>query len=122
MRNLNDKNSQLQKQLDNVIREGIVPACHHQYMPSLIFMIANSEITLLNNKRAGMSTTRDMVRCVVLRACHTELERDLEVEKRKVRDLQEANREAEKEYQKLKVRVRFSYFSYLTPLFFSGPT
>ncbi|KAJ8086312.1 hypothetical protein PM082_005135 [Marasmius tenuissimus] len=48
-------------------------------------MIANSEIALLNNKR-------------------TELERDLEVEKRKVRDLQEANREAEKEYQKLKLQ------------------
>ena len=32
-----------------------------------------------------------------------ELERDLEVERRKVRDLQEANRESEKEYQKLKV-------------------
>ncbi|KAF9263653.1 hypothetical protein L218DRAFT_864457 [Marasmius fiardii PR-910] len=67
LRNLNDKNSQLQKQLDSVVRE------------------ANGEITLLNNKK-------------------TELERDLEIEKRKVRDLQEANRESEKEYQKLKVR------------------
>ncbi|KAL0573714.1 hypothetical protein V5O48_008233 [Marasmius crinis-equi] len=68
LRNLNDKNSQLQKQLDSVVRE------------------ANSEIALLNNKRA-------------------ELERDLEVEKRKVRDLQEANRESEKEYQKLKTQL-----------------
>ncbi|KIK65565.1 hypothetical protein GYMLUDRAFT_159140 [Collybiopsis luxurians FD-317 M1] len=66
LRNLNDKNSQLQKQLDNVVRE------------------ANGEISLLNNKVA-------------------ELERDLEVEKRKVRDLQDATREREKEYQKLKV-------------------
>ncbi|KAJ4472203.1 hypothetical protein J3R30DRAFT_3523872 [Lentinula aciculospora] len=67
LRNLNDKNSQLQKQLDNVIRE------------------ANGEITLLNNKT-------------------TDLERDLEVERRKVRDLQEATREREKEYQKLKAQ------------------
>ena len=34
-----------------------------------------------------------------------DLERDLEVERRKVRDLQEATREREKEYQKLKVRI-----------------
>ncbi|KAJ3990288.1 hypothetical protein F5890DRAFT_1480904 [Lentinula detonsa] len=67
LRNLNDKNSQLQKQLDNVVRE------------------ANGEIALLNNKA-------------------TDLERDLEVERRKVRDLQEATREREKEYQKLKVQ------------------
>ncbi|KAJ3842501.1 hypothetical protein F5878DRAFT_576689 [Lentinula raphanica] len=67
LRNLNDKNSQLQKQLDNVVRE------------------ANGEIALLNNKA-------------------TDLERDLEVERRKVRDLQEATREREKEYQKLKAQ------------------
>ncbi|ESK93774.1 e3 ubiquitin-protein ligase ccnb1ip1 [Moniliophthora roreri MCA 2997] len=46
---------------------------------------ANGEIALLNSKRA-------------------ELELDLENEKRKVRDLQEANKEQEKEYQKLKVQ------------------
>ena len=34
---------------------------------------------------------------------HSELERDLELERRKVRDLQEASRERDKEYQKLKV-------------------
>ena len=32
-----------------------------------------------------------------------ELERDLELERRKVRELQEASRERDKEYQKLKV-------------------
>ncbi|THV05462.1 hypothetical protein K435DRAFT_647354 [Dendrothele bispora CBS 962.96] len=74
LRNLNDKNSQLQKQLDNVIRE------------------ANSEITLLGNK-------------------NSELERDLEVERRKVRDLQEATREREKEYQKLKVNTTLTFRS-----------
>ncbi|KAJ3904862.1 hypothetical protein F5879DRAFT_952998 [Lentinula edodes] len=67
LRNLNDKNSQLQKQLDNVVRE------------------ANGEISLLNNKTA-------------------DLERDLEVERRKVRDLQDGTREREKEYQKLKAQ------------------
>ncbi|KAJ7638573.1 hypothetical protein FB45DRAFT_976707 [Roridomyces roridus] len=67
VRNINDKNAQLQKQLDNVVRE------------------ANGEINLLSNKNA-------------------ELERDLELERRKVRDLQDAGRERDKEYQKLKVR------------------
>ena len=33
-----------------------------------------------------------------------ELERDLELERRKVRELQETARERDKEYQKLKVR------------------
>ncbi|KAJ7937309.1 hypothetical protein B0H13DRAFT_1588984 [Mycena leptocephala] len=66
VRNVNDKNAQLQKQLENVVRE------------------ANGEISLLSNKRA-------------------ELERDLELERRKVRDLQEAAREHDREYQKLKV-------------------
>ncbi|TFK55867.1 hypothetical protein OE88DRAFT_668480 [Heliocybe sulcata] len=67
LRNLNDKNAQLQKQLDNVLRE------------------ANSEISLLGNKIS-------------------ELERDLELERRKVRDLQDASRERDKEYQKLKTQ------------------
>ncbi|KAF9247012.1 hypothetical protein BU15DRAFT_57942 [Melanogaster broomeanus] len=66
-RNLNDKNAQLHKQLENVIRE------------------ANGEINLLGNKVA-------------------ELERDLELERRKVRELQDASREREKEYQKLKAQ------------------
>jgi len=63
----NEKNAQLQKQLDNVIRE------------------ANGELNLLNNK------------------IHA-LERDVELEKRKNRDLQEASRERDKEYQKLKAQ------------------
>ncbi|GLB33523.1 putative chiasma assembly protein [Lyophyllum shimeji] len=66
MRSLNDKNAQLQKQLENVVRE------------------ANGEISLLNNKIA-------------------ELERDLELERRKVRELQDSSRDREKEYQKLKL-------------------
>ncbi|KAF9452186.1 hypothetical protein P691DRAFT_722507 [Macrolepiota fuliginosa MF-IS2] len=67
IRNINDKNAQLQKQLENVVRE------------------ANSEINLLSNKTA-------------------QLERDLELERRKVRDLQDASRERDKEYQKLKAQ------------------
>jgi E3 ubiquitin-protein ligase CCNP1IP1 len=35
----------------------------------------------------------------------TEFERDLELERRKVRDLQEASRDRDKEYQKLKVEL-----------------
>ncbi|KAH7916154.1 hypothetical protein BJ138DRAFT_689197 [Hygrophoropsis aurantiaca] len=66
-RNLSDRNAQLQKQLDNVIRE------------------ANGEINLLGNKVA-------------------ELERDLELQRRKVNELQDASRDREKEYQKLKIQ------------------
>ncbi|RDB23263.1 E3 ubiquitin-protein ligase CCNB1IP1 [Hypsizygus marmoreus] len=66
VRNLNDKGVQLQKQLDNVVRE------------------ANSEIALLNSKTA-------------------ELERDLELERRKIRELQDGSKEREREYQKLKL-------------------
>ncbi|KAF9495758.1 hypothetical protein BDN71DRAFT_1390782 [Pleurotus eryngii] len=68
VRNMNDKNAQLQKQLENVVRE------------------ANSEVNLLTNKVA-------------------ELERDLELERRKVREVHEASRERDKEYQKLKANV-----------------
>ncbi|KIK08511.1 hypothetical protein K443DRAFT_561411 [Laccaria amethystina LaAM-08-1] len=66
VRNVNDKNAQLQKQLENVVRE------------------ANGELIILNNKKA-------------------ELERDVELERRKVRELQDASREQNKEYLKLKV-------------------
>ncbi|KDQ20722.1 hypothetical protein BOTBODRAFT_101062 [Botryobasidium botryosum FD-172 SS1] len=70
LKNVNERNAQLQKQLENVIRE------------------ANSELGLLNNKIAG-------------------LERDLELERRKSRDLHESSKEKDKEYQKLKVRLRY---------------
>ncbi|KAG5728735.1 E3 ubiquitin-protein ligase CCNB1IP1 [Termitomyces sp. T112] len=68
VRNLNDKNAQLQKQLENVVRE------------------ANGEISLLNGKAA-------------------ELERDLELERRKIHELQDTSRDREKEYQKLKLQL-----------------
>ncbi|KAG8690326.1 hypothetical protein FRC08_010564, partial [Ceratobasidium sp. 394] len=67
MKNVNERNAHLQKQLDNVVRE------------------ANSELTLLNNKLTG-------------------IERDLELERRKTRDLMDAAREKDKEYQKLKTQ------------------
>ncbi|KAI0248690.1 hypothetical protein BJV78DRAFT_1130966 [Lactifluus subvellereus] len=66
VRSINDKNTQLQKQLENLVRE------------------ADSEINLLNNKLS-------------------DLERELDLERRKNRDLQETSRERDKEYQKLKV-------------------
>ncbi|KAL5530182.1 hypothetical protein ACEPAF_6439 [Sanghuangporus sanghuang] len=65
LKNMNERNAQLQKQLDNVIRE------------------ANGELSLLNNKLQG-------------------LERELEIERRKIREMQDAARERDKEYQKLK--------------------
>ncbi|KAL5508017.1 hypothetical protein ACEPAH_5635 [Sanghuangporus vaninii] len=65
LKNMNERNAQLQKQLDNVIRE------------------ANGELSLLNNKLQS-------------------LERELEIERRKMREMQDAARERDKEYQKLK--------------------
>lgn len=67
VRSINDKNAQLQKQLENLVRE------------------ADSEIGLLSNKLS-------------------DLERDLDLERRKNRDLQETSRERDKEYQKLKAQ------------------
>jgi len=67
VRSINDKNAQMQKQLENVVRE------------------ANGEISLLSSKVS-------------------ELERDLELERRKIRDLQDTSRERDKEYQKLKAQ------------------
>ncbi|KZP12087.1 hypothetical protein FIBSPDRAFT_755408 [Athelia psychrophila] len=81
VRNINDKNAQIQKQLDNVIRE------------------ANGEINILNSKLA-------------------ELETDLELERRKVRDMHEASRERDKEYQKLKVRPLITRMQLRTVLIF----
>ncbi|KAF7355067.1 E3 ubiquitin-protein ligase ccnb1ip1 [Mycena sanguinolenta] len=84
VRNVNDKNAQLQKQLDNVVREGGGRA--YAYVPILLIdPPAHGEINLLSNKNA-------------------ELQRDLELERRKVRELQEAAREQDKEYQKLKTQ------------------
>ncbi|KAM6495611.1 hypothetical protein JOM56_008317 [Amanita muscaria] len=65
LRNVGDKNAQLQKQLENVVREGKF---------YLLFTVKIAE-----------------------------LERDLEIERRKNRELQDAARDRDKEYQKLKV-------------------
>ncbi|KAH9482421.1 hypothetical protein JR316_0004521 [Psilocybe cubensis] len=89
VRNLNDKNAQLQKQFDNVVREAAV---------------ANGELNLLNSKKAGLRDylpPKQIVDCVNV----TELERDLELERRKVRELQDAARERDKEYAKLKAQL-----------------
>ncbi|KAG9032959.1 hypothetical protein FRB95_000707 [Tulasnella sp. JGI-2019a] len=65
LKNANEKNADMSKQLDNVIHE------------------ARSQIELLTNKNSL-------------------LERDLELERRKTRELSDASREKDKEYQKLK--------------------
>lgn len=98
IRNLNDKQAQLQKQLDNVIREGDAPPALdylHSQLP------ANGEINLLSNKVAGIVNcpTHRIAKASIV----SELERDMELERRKVHELQDSSREREKEYQKLKV-------------------
>ena len=104
MRNVNDKNGQLQKQLDNVIREGklkrMVCSAMSLITNFLPYNLANGEMNLMNNKKTGK------VRFLIFIAdlmVDVELERDLELERRKVRELQETARERDKEYQKLKV-------------------
>ena len=62
---------------------------------------ANGELNLLNNKIQG--TTGGDLKPQASDSV-VALERDVELEKRKNRDLQEASREQDKEYQKLKVR------------------
>jgi E3 ubiquitin-protein ligase CCNP1IP1 len=65
---------------------------------------ANSEIALVNNKLAG---ARPPPTRVANTADHSaELERDRELDRRKIRELQDGARERDKEYQKLKVRLR----------------
>ena len=66
----------------------------------LPYNLANGEMNLMNNKKTGK------VRFLIFIAdlmVDVELERDLELERRKVRELQETARERDKEYQKLKV-------------------
>jgi hypothetical protein len=45
----------------------------------------------------------------------SELERDFELERKKVHDLQDATRERDKEYQKLKVNQHISLFETADP-------
>lgn len=51
IRNLNDKQAQLQKQLDNVIREGDP---QHEFDSVHSQLLANGEINLLGNKVQGI--------------------------------------------------------------------
>ena len=88
---MNERNAQLQKQLDNVIREGCLTICILCYW-FLTLHAANSEIALMNSKVQG-------------------LEKELEMERRKIRELQDSTRERDKEYQKLKVRYRKNIFA-----------
>ncbi|KAI6034071.1 hypothetical protein PISMIDRAFT_87121 [Pisolithus microcarpus 441] len=60
-RNLNDRNAQLQKQLENVIREGEnVPTSEHTFTP--LWRVANGEIRLLGDKITGATICID--RCL----------------------------------------------------------
>jgi hypothetical protein len=53
VRSLNDKNAQLQKQLDNVVREGKLLAHLSRTFLNPYFTAANGEISLLNGKMSG---------------------------------------------------------------------
>ena len=55
MRNVNDKNGQLQKQLDNVIREGKLNDIYRYFVDTNLLPcnLANGEMNLMNNKKTG---------------------------------------------------------------------
>lgn len=56
LRNVNERNAQMQKQLENVVREGkySVRVCFRTAPDVFLFCFeANSELGLLNNKLAG---------------------------------------------------------------------
>lgn len=101
VRNMSDKNAQMQKQLDNVVREG---------MENMMIIMAMELINFKSSKWGNQLIKLQDIRLVSLFSCaisraiiHVpELERDLELERRKNRELQEASRERDKEYQKLK--------------------
>ena len=67
----------------------------------IVLLTANGELGILGNKVSGMASYLILYLLSIHR--FAELERDLELERRKVRELQEASRERDKEYQKLKV-------------------
>ncbi|KAK7696626.1 hypothetical protein QCA50_001284 [Cerrena zonata] len=79
---MSEKNGYLQKELDNAVRE------------------ARGQISLLNNKVSGI-----LDRFLLLHPTQSfaEMERDLELERRRSASLQDSLRDREKEYQKLKV-------------------
>lgn len=67
-------------------------------------MIANSELGLLTNKLAGEIQHDGIFRSFISLYLCAGYERDLELERRKNRDLVEAAKDKDTEYQKLKVR------------------
>jgi hypothetical protein len=57
VRSINDKNAQLQKQLENLVREGTRFSCEDKTVLSVTrdLFLADSEINLLNSKLSGDS-------------------------------------------------------------------
>jgi hypothetical protein len=55
VRSINDKNAQLQKQLENLVREGIVFRTTDRDAKKVTFLwsLADSEISLLSSKLSG---------------------------------------------------------------------
>lgn len=60
-------------------------------------------MNLLNSKKEGTDNAKNESK--PLEDFSSELERDLELERRKVRELQEGSRERDREYAKLKVTL-----------------
>lgn len=110
MRNVNDKNAQLQKQLENVVREGYRLTLRLCFLSNWFpFLQPTERLTSLATRYlVGRFTTEKTsyrpAYLILTFDKYEEFERDLELERRKVRDLQDASRERDKEYQKLKVR------------------
>ena len=75
--------------------------------------IANGEISLLNNKSRVTLLSNLRSRFLWTAVC-VELQRELEAERKKSATLQDAVRERDKEYQKLKVRCSRLYWCHIS--------
>lgn len=99
LKNINDRAAQLQKHVENVIREGTAHSSRHPFR-------SHGTLRCQQTVNYPCSVARSLVRCLILPTTPLTiagLEHDLEIERRKAKDLQDQLREKDKEYTKLKV-------------------
>jgi hypothetical protein len=112
VRNLNDTNAHLQKQLENVVREGLSLALHNAMLslswPPRRHKRMERSISSTTNWQVSQALSVKHFRSTMHFLPGPELERDLELERRKVRELQDSSRNQDKEYQKLKACAIFA--------------
>ena len=105
VRNLNEKNTQLQRQIESVVREGEA----HRERGVNRDLISGQRTAKLRCSTAKFPASAfsfpHPTNLFIFILSISELERDLELERRKIHELQDEARERDKEYQKLKVSI-----------------